>query len=138
YMKNRTMDHQFPPFFFCNAPNEISCNWDKSIHGNMQRIWGHPTVPFCFNQKPAAEFMFDYTRQFFNNYKNMPKLATVSLFEPHTTAIIVPRLNDILVKFLESIRQENNTVIFILADHGVHFGKYVTISDGKIEHKNPP
>lgn len=92
-------------------------------------IWGvlnkHDIVngQKCIGDRNAHDFSFDYTYQFFENYKENNKFAYIHSNAAHEHTGNVITIDDDLLKFLENFltmiqSRGDNLALFLISDHG--------------------
>ncbi|KAJ1788099.1 hypothetical protein LPJ59_005595, partial [Coemansia sp. RSA 2399] len=103
----------------------------------------------CLYGRHVHEYGFDYIDQLReelgsdssrNNSK--PYMLMLNLMEGHEgTGEVIRTLDGRLSMFLADLRDSgelDDTVLFLLSDHGLHMGlNYAFLNSGQIEHKNP-
>ena len=94
-------------------------------------------------QSPACsnKISFDYLKRYFAAYKNHNKLA-VSIFSDffHNSMNSLELADDDLLDFFEYLDREghsNDTVVILLADHGLRIGGFRSTLQGKMEERLP-
>eukprot|EP01080_Neovahlkampfia_damariscottae_P008321 gene8321-145_t len=96
--------------------------------------------PECVFGKRPHKYLFDFMSQFNELYKNDPKFHFQLFLESHEVTGRVSRtLDSDLAKNIQSITSKNeNTWIFIMSDHGLHYGKfYDKHKTGTLEQRLP-
>jgi hypothetical protein len=80
-----------------------------------------------------------YVNQFFANYRTVPKIGTVLFSESHeSSGAVISTVDDDMAKFLDKLTKIHpNTIVFIVADHGLHMGPYAVSPAGKVEQMLP-
>jgi len=93
----------------------------------------------CIDGRFVHEYAFDYIRQFNKNYKDVNTFSISSFIEPHEgSTAVVTTVDSHLKEFLEEFMENNNdTIVFLLADHGLHMGFYVFTEAGQRESRLP-
>ena len=76
----------------------------------------------CIYNKDAHEYVFDYSKQFLNAYKNDKKILMLNFMDMHEgTFEVINYLDKPLAKFLNEINNEDTSII-MFSDHGPHLG----------------
>ena len=97
----------------------------------------------CLYGKESYEYVLEYTKQFWEKYKNNKKFARVSFIEGHEiTGEVIKYLDQPVEQFLEEFMKKEylkNTAIILASDHGLHYGLYIDTKreDALIEHYLP-
>jgi membrane-anchored protein YejM (alkaline phosphatase superfamily) len=82
--------------------------------------------------KSSQYYLYEYTKQFFNIYKDQPKVFRVGLFEGHEgTYEVIKYYDSEITNFFEEFKNLgylDDTVVFIQSDHGLSVvGLYSTL-----------
>lgn len=92
----------------------------------------------CLSGKYVHTYAFDWMEKFHNTYKDQPKFIVADFNEGHeSTGDVIAVVDDDLVAFLRKI-DFNNTMLFLLSDHGLHMGlwfmlgTYAAISENRL------
>ena len=110
---------------------------DPVFHTGMSKgpysVW-----PRCLGSRPVHSYIFEQAERHFEAYKDVNKLAWVSLLEAHEgTSYVIGLVDQDLVRFLNKIDM-HNTVLIIIGDHGPHMGfEYLYTYQGDMESKLP-
>jgi len=95
----------------------------------------------CIGDRRVHTYSLQYAKEYFANYKNAGKIATVSFMEAHEGSMeIIEQTDDDLGEFLKNGLgdEANNTFVFLVADHGNHMSPYfLWATGGKIENRLP-
>jgi len=82
---------------------------------------------------------FDYIDQFWSKYQDVPKVLAASFMEGHeVSGAVLQLLDDPLNQLLNAHVSDpkfNNTIIFIVADHGSYYGTF--LRPNNFEHDLP-
>lgn len=97
----------------------------------------------CYLKKDLLSYNIEYTKQFFDTYKNERKFFTLRIVDAHeftgepSSMTIDPNLADLLT-YLDVSGHLNSTLIHLHSDHGDHLNPiaYTTVS-GATEKYNP-
>lgn len=77
----------------------------------------------CLYGKHNIEYLFEYTSQFWEKYRNNRKYSIIIDNHGHEgTLTVIKYIDEIIVKFLKNLFNENllkDTTIFLMSDHGV-------------------
>lgn len=91
----------------------------------------------CIGPKNAHTYMLNYVTQFSSNYKEVSRFSYVHLNTAHeASGTVISTLDADLVHFLNNTLSED-TVIFLMGDHGMRYGEWFTQLDGSHEHRLP-
>ena len=83
----------------------------------------------CAGSRNSHDLSFDYTYQYYNNYKENNKFAYVHLDAAHESSGNIQTVDDDLVKFLQDLlllfqSRNENFALFLISDHGnKHMGR---------------
>ncbi|KAG0083068.1 hypothetical protein BGZ93_010453 [Podila epicladia] len=96
----------------------------------------------CLHGTNVHNYAFEYMNQFRQRYTDQPWFQMGSLIEGHEgTGEVLLTIDDDLSKFFEGMERDGtleNTIIFTMADHGLHMGiNFMFTPSGRIEHMNP-
>lgn len=79
----------------------------------------------CYLKKDLIDYVLDYTKQFFQTYKESRKFYTLRIIDAHemtgelTSEVIDPKIEEFL-KYLEQNGHLENTIVHLYSDHGDH------------------
>ncbi|KAL7552327.1 hypothetical protein ACHAWF_015555 [Thalassiosira exigua] len=105
--------------------------------------------PNCLGGKLAAQHLADYARQFIETYHRRqsgkssharPWAAFLSFLDSHEDSLtLVHYLDGILVDLLQDVplKDEDNTMVVFLSDHGLHYGPSFASKSGEDERAQP-
>lgn len=102
----------------------------------------HAASP-CLNERPAIEYLFDYTLKFINAYKNYGQNIFGIFWESsltHDAIIFNDNFDSTYLKHLENINKTgilNNTILFFMSDHGYRYGGLVKTYNGRADQNLP-
>eukprot|EP01028_Stygiella_incarcerata_P005230 TRINITY_DN2223_c0_g1_i1.p1 TRINITY_DN2223_c0_g1~~TRINITY_DN2223_c0_g1_i1.p1 ORF type:complete len:825 (+),score=159.95 TRINITY_DN2223_c0_g1_i1:141-2615(+) len=91
----------------------------------------------CYGGEFPHRMFFNATEQFLRDYQGVPKFVVEHVLDNH-----VPFQNGIS-QIDEDLRDHiarlplENTILYMIGDHGIHFEKYASSDRGKYEHNNP-
>ncbi|KAG0083584.1 hypothetical protein BGZ93_001713 [Podila epicladia] len=96
----------------------------------------------CLHGDNIHNHAFKYMNQFMKAYPDKPWFQLGSFIEGHEgTGEVLLTIDYDLAKFIKGMEEDgtlNNTVVFIMADHGLHMGiNFLFTQNGRIEHMNP-
>ena len=97
----------------------------------------------CFNGKHTHEYLFDYLIHYVETRKKIPKRKplfsyTVTHVSHDEIGLRVQSVDKHLQKFIETLSMKNNTISFVLADHGNTYTRYQSkFPEGKQEMYHP-
>ncbi|CAG9322489.1 unnamed protein product [Blepharisma stoltei] len=97
----------------------------------------------CIGINHSHQYMFDYAKQFLENYKSHNKFGYLHTVAGHEiTGSVIKSMDTDLWAFLDWIlnfHNENNEDLAILlaSDHGLHMGPWDRYEEGKIENLTP-
>ncbi|KAF9958565.1 hypothetical protein BGZ65_001329 [Modicella reniformis] len=99
-------------------------------------------VSRCFHGTNVHNHALEYMNQFRAAYPDRPWFQMGSFIEGHEgTSEVLLTLDDDMSKFIKGMEEDGtleNTIIFMLADHGLHMGiNFMFTPNGRIEHLNP-
>ncbi|KAK3825146.1 MAG: hypothetical protein J3Q66DRAFT_327056 [Benniella sp.] len=99
-------------------------------------------VSRCLHGTNVHNHALEYMNQFRRAYPDQPWFQMGSFIEGHegTGEVLLTMDND-LAKFMKGMEEDGtleNTIIFMMADHGLHMGiNFMFTPNGRIEHMNP-
>ncbi|KAG0370256.1 hypothetical protein BGX24_002099 [Mortierella sp. AD032] len=113
---------------------------DKNPFSNFEGPYS--IVARCMHGSNVHTYAFDYMNQFRMAYPDQPWFQMGSLIEGHEgTGEVLLTMDDDLSKFLKGMEEDGsleNTIVFMMADHGLHMGiNFMFTPNGRIEHMNP-
>ncbi|CAG9322040.1 unnamed protein product [Blepharisma stoltei] len=93
----------------------------------------------CIGNQNSHYHNLNYTYQFVHNYQGLNKWAHIMSLPGHEdSGTVISTLDDDLVEILGKLLEEKDeTVIFLMADHGMRYGDWYKLLEGSIEHKLP-
>ncbi|KAF9437026.1 hypothetical protein BGZ76_002227, partial [Entomortierella beljakovae] len=99
-------------------------------------------VSRCFHGTNVHNHAFDYMNQFRHTYPDQPWFQMGSFIEGHEgTGEVLLTIDNDLSNFFRGLEEDgtlDNTIVFIMADHGLHMGiNFMFSPNGRIEHMNP-
>ncbi|KAG0290543.1 hypothetical protein BGZ97_006150, partial [Linnemannia gamsii] len=99
-------------------------------------------VARCMHGSNVHTYAFDYMNQFRRAYPDQPWFQMGSFIEGHEgTGEVLLSIDSDLSKFLKGMEEDGsleNTIVFMMADHGLHMGiNFMFTPNGRIEHMNP-
>ncbi|CAO3572089.1 unnamed protein product [Mortierella alpina] len=99
-------------------------------------------VARCLHGNNVHKYALDYMNQFRRAYPDQPWFQMGSFIEGHEgTGEVLLTADDDLARFMKGLEEDgtlDNTIVFMLADHGLHMGiNYMFTPNGRIEHMNP-
>lgn len=113
------------------------------IYGDHLCPKGVGYIKYCIGSQALHEHTLDYFLQFVQKYKDVPRLAVMDLLATHEipASDLLNRLKRLDAPLTDTIRtvleMEQEAVIFVMGDHGMHRGWYVYTDVGQMEHKQP-
>ncbi|KAF9930870.1 hypothetical protein FBU30_011159 [Linnemannia zychae] len=113
---------------------------DKNPFSNFEGPYS--IVARCMHGSNVHTYALEYMSQFRRAYPDQPWFQMGSFIEGHEgTGEVLLTLDDDLAKFLKGMEEDGsleNTIIFMMADHGLHMGiNFMFTPNGRIEHMNP-
>ncbi|KAG0278358.1 hypothetical protein BGZ95_004183, partial [Linnemannia exigua] len=110
---------------------------DKNPFSNFEGPYS--IVARCLHGSNVHTYALDYMNQFRKAYPDQPWFQMGSLIEGHEgTGEVLLTLDDDLSKFLKGMEEDGsleNTIVFMMADHGLHMGiNFMFTPNGRIEH----
>ena len=98
--------------------------------------------PGCLGGKRGAEHLLDYASHFIHHSQEVARSPWASFLhftDSHEDSMALAGVLDKpLSRFLLKATQlQNNTVILVMSDHGMHYGPYYQTYHGQREHRNP-
>ncbi|KAF9578075.1 hypothetical protein BGW38_006334 [Lunasporangiospora selenospora] len=115
-----------------------------AIEGNPYGNFNGPNsiIPRCMHGKNVHKFAFEYMNQFRREYKDTPWFQMGALIEGHEgTGEVLLSLDNDMAEFIKGLEKDGtleNTIVFMMADHGLHMGiNFMFTPNGRIEHMNP-
>ena len=95
----------------------------------------------CLGGRPAHSALMKYERDFLQSYTNLPRLSWTVYLEGHEPSFrAMSNLDADLAAHLIRLREAHgdSLAIFIVSDHGIHYGKYYdNAKSGPHEHMLP-
>ncbi|CAG9325556.1 unnamed protein product [Blepharisma stoltei] len=93
----------------------------------------------CIGNKNAHEYLLDYFLQFSEAYKEVSRFSYIHLSTAHeSTGTVISTLDDDLVGFLRKfLGFKEDSVLFLMGDHGMRYGNWHKTKNGAQEHKLP-
>ncbi|KAG0225894.1 hypothetical protein BGW42_004048 [Actinomortierella wolfii] len=96
----------------------------------------------CIHGQYVHQYALDYMTQFRKQYRDRPWFQMGSLIEGHEgTGEVLLTIDQDLANFFKGMEQDgtlDNTIVFFMADHGLHMGiNFMFSGNGRIEHMNP-
>ncbi|CAG9325547.1 unnamed protein product [Blepharisma stoltei] len=97
----------------------------------------------CIGNHHSHEFLFNYTKEFLENYEGHNKFGYAHFSSGHEiTGSVLEAMDADLAEFLEKtmrIHNEKNEdlAILLLSDHGLHMGPWDRYEEGLIENLSP-
>ncbi|KAF8942147.1 hypothetical protein BGZ47_006778 [Haplosporangium gracile] len=115
-----------------------------ALEGNPFSNFAGPysIVARCMHGSNVHTYAFDYMNQFRKAYPDQPWFQMGSFIEGHEgTGEVLLTIDNDLSKFLKGMEEDGsleNTIVFMMADHGLHMGiNFMFTPNGRIEHVNP-
>ncbi|KAK5816658.1 hypothetical protein F5H01DRAFT_320674 [Linnemannia elongata] len=115
-----------------------------ALEGNPFSNFAGPysIVARCMHGSNVHTYAFDYMNQFRKAYPDQPWFQMGSFIEGHEgTGEVLLTVDNDLAKFLKGMEEDGsleNTIVFMMADHGLHMGiNFMFTPSGRIEHMNP-
>ncbi|KAF9946319.1 hypothetical protein BGZ72_000427 [Mortierella alpina] len=99
-------------------------------------------VARCLHGSNVHNYALDYMNQFRKAYPDKPWFQMGSFIEGHEgTGEVLLTADDDLARFMKGLEDDgtlDNTIVFMMADHGLHMGiNFMFTANGRIEHMNP-
>lgn len=122
---------------FDHEINPIFCDPNFTVPGNPYGIFNgvFSYKRRCLYGKDTHEYIFEYAKLFWKNYKNEPKFFRLGFQDAHEgTGEVVKYMDDRIVAFFEFLEKENSledTVILLHSDHGVNMPGFYTLIDSE-------
>ncbi|CAG9325566.1 unnamed protein product [Blepharisma stoltei] len=93
----------------------------------------------CIGNKNAHAWMMDYILDFSETYKNVSRYTYMHIDTAHEeTGTVVSTIDLDLKKFLEEFfSRDEDSILFLMGDHGMRYGEWFKSKDGSHEHKLP-
>ena len=118
-------DHYMRPFW--------TSLWDSELRRSSPR--------FCTGSTPNHMFLLNYTRTFFDAYKNVSKFAFVfgselTHWNNNPGEYMDSDFVDLL-KYLQAAGHLKNTLLIVFADHGARYSAVRNTVQGKLEERLP-
>ncbi|KAF9163933.1 hypothetical protein DFQ26_002005 [Actinomortierella ambigua] len=113
---------------------------EGNAYGNFKGPYS--IVRRCMHGQYVHRYAFDYMTQFRKQYKDRPWFQMGSLIEGHEgTGEVLLTIDEDIADFFKGMEQDgtlDNTIVFFMADHGLHMGiNFMFTGNGRIEHVNP-
>lgn len=113
------------------SPNSVWCHKDytRDPDTDYNLLKGPNSVKTrCISGLRTDELMFGFAETFDKQYADVPRFSLLKFTEGHeVTTRVVTLIDDNLTYYLENV-DYNNTVVFLLSDHGNHMGYLSFIS----------
>lgn len=125
----RTQYQDMRPFFLEEPADHEMTMWDPSYINpkNYYDMQGGPNSAKrrCLYGDDTCSYVFDYGYQFLREYKDEKKFLYMEFTDSHEiTSEVVQYLDDHFLDFLQKSEKEKmfdeDTVVFIMSDHGQH------------------
>ncbi|CAG9325562.1 unnamed protein product [Blepharisma stoltei] len=93
----------------------------------------------CIGNKNAHAWMMDYILDFSDVYKDVSRYTYMHIDTAHEeTGTVVATIDLDLKKFLEEFfSRDEDSILFLMGDHGMRYGEWFKSKDGSHEHKLP-
>ncbi|CAG9325565.1 unnamed protein product [Blepharisma stoltei] len=93
----------------------------------------------CIGNKNAHAWMMDYILDFSETYKNVSRYTYMHIDTAHeATGTVVSTIDLDLKDFLEEFfNRDEDSILFLMGDHGMRYGEWFKTIDGSHEHKLP-
>ena len=113
----------------------------RTSHGaQLQRLFCNSSFqPNCLGEQFAFELVLNYTSQFMKTYRasDTPWAAFAHFIDSHEDSYTaVAALDEPLQLFLNS-EISDDTVVVVTSDHGLHYGSYFALNEGRRERAQP-
>ena len=87
----------------------------------------------CLYGKEGYEYAFEYAELFWNSYKDNKKFFKIHIYEAHElTQELIKYADEKILHFFEHFYEKgyfDDTLLFIISDHGNNFGSYYSLFD---------
>lgn len=107
------------------SPNSVWCHGDYTMDPNVDYslLKGPNSIKTrCISGMRTDEIMFEFAKTFDRTFEDVPKFSLLKFTEGHEiTTRVVTLIDDDLTEYLKGV-DYNNTVVFLLSDHGNHMG----------------
>ncbi|CAG9325546.1 unnamed protein product [Blepharisma stoltei] len=97
----------------------------------------------CIGNHHSHEYLFNYTKEFIENYAGLNKFGYMHLISAHeVTGSVVQAMDNDLSRFFEEIMnfhidKNEDLAIFLVSDHGNHMGPWDRYEEGTVENLSP-
>ena len=94
----------------------------------------------CRGTKFTYENLYESIKSFWKNYKDVPKFINVHQLEGHEPSYKILRLleeKNGIQNLIQDIIKDENTIYFLVSDHGLVYGEPMKYQFGQYEKKNP-
>ena len=87
----------------------------------------------CLYRRHNIEYLFEYTNQFWEKYRNNRKYSIIIDNHGHEGSLsVIKHIDDIILNFLQNLFNQNllkDTTVFLLSDHGVAMPSIYFLTD---------
>jgi len=73
---------------------------------------------YCLQGKMCHQHMFDYTKQMWDIYWDVPKMCYIHFHEGHDLQQTAGVMDNEIPGYIDDIMSDNNTIVFFMSDHG--------------------
>jgi hypothetical protein len=122
---------------FDHEANHLFCDPNFSVPGHPFAVLNGPygMKRRCLYGKDSNTYVFDYSKKFWQAYKNENKFLRAAFLDAHEgTGEVVKYMDDNLVDFFEFLEKEGSlkdTTIVFLADHGMNMPGFYSLIDAE-------
>jgi len=139
----------FRMYFYQNSSQFVDhecvlpfCHYDYSRATNgFSNFKGGPysIEKRCIGDSYVHTYAMTYVTQYFQNYRAVPKFGVVLFAESHeSSGAVISTMDADMAKFLDkTLTDHPNTIVLLIADHGLHMGPYAVSPAGKVEQMMP-
>ena len=121
--------------------NVFFCDPNYSIPGHPFSLFNGPygVKRRCLYSDDSNKYIFNYGKLFWEAYKDVPKFLRIAFLDAHEgTAEVAKYMDEALVNFINFIRESpdfEDTMIVIMADHGVNMPGFYSFIDAEDFHR---
>ena len=92
----------------------------------------------CISDRPSWQLAMEYLDQFERNYEEVGRFSSFTMMAGHEpTQHVVKLLDRDLRDYLRRRLSNPNSIVFLLGDHGLHYGPFSQTQRGQLEAKLP-
>lgn len=87
---------------------------------------GKGPTPYCLYNRPSHMYQMEHSREFHAVYQTLPRFTSLAFLETHSPEFASVTFDIDLANYIHGVISEqgqgDDTVLFLSADHGIHYG----------------